>query len=361
MSDNEASSEAKPEPGEGKAKGEPETQGEPKAKGVGKKKREADEGPRLIVSAPPHIKDTAEASVLMYWVLLALAPITLYAFYLFGVPAVTVVVMSVAGAVGTEAFLQRVLKQRVMILDGSAALTGLLLALTLPPILPWWIPLIGGVAAIGLAKFIFGGLGFNIFNPALVGRQVLLVSWARYMTTGWAEKIRLDGVSGATPLYVFDQVRAGAVRFDIQSLYGGYLLGNRFGSIGEASALLLLAGAALLLLKRVISWEIPVSYVVVVAAFSLFVRVDPIFQVLAGGIILGAFFMATDYVTSPITSRGKLIFGAGAGFVNMLLRFFTGLPEATAFSILFMNAVAPLIDRYTIPRPFGWVRERAAE
>ncbi len=315
----------------------------------------------LVVSQPPHIKDSAQTSAIMFWVVIALAPITLYSFFVFGLGVVVTVLMAIAGAVGMEAFLQWILKKDLTLFDGSALLTGLLLALTLPPRLPFWIPFIGGVAAIGLSKFIFGGLGYNVFNPALVGRQVLLVSWAKFMSTGWAAKINVDTISGATPLYIFKQVRDGVVRFDFAPLYKQYLIGNAHGSIGEASAVLLLVGAAILFYKKIISWEVPVSYLAVVAIFSLFMRADPIFQILSGGIILGAFFMATDYVTSPITSVGKVVFGAGCGFVNVLLRFNTGLPEATAYSILFMNALAPMIDKFTIPKPFGWVRERAAE
>ncbi len=348
MTDNGGSSAERPKPEQEKAKPKPREKSEEAA-------------PRLIVSQPPHIKDTAQTSAIMYWVVIVLAPITLYSFYLFGFSVIVIVVMAVAGAAATEAFLQWILGKDLTLFDGSALLTGLLLALTLPPRLPFWIPFIGGVAAIGLSKFIFGGLGYNVFNPALVGRQVLLVSWAKFMTTGFADKIQVDTISGATPLYIYKQVQEGAVRFDFAPLVRQYLMANSHGSIGEASAILLLLGAAILFYKRIISWEVPVTYIGVVVAFSLVFRADPLFQVLSGGIILGAFFMATDYVTSPITSRGKLIFGAGCGFVNMLLRFYSGLPEATAYSILFMNALAPMIDKYTIPKPFGWVRERAAE
>ncbi len=317
--------------------------------------------PTLVVSAPPHIKSPATTANIMYWVVVALLPITFYSFYLFGAPAIVAVAMAIAGAVGTEAALQRVLGQEIAVGDGTAALTGLLLALTLPPHVPWWIPLIGGIAAIGLAKFVFGGLGFNIFNPALVGRTFLLLSWAQHMSTAFAVKIKLDTISGATPLYIAKQVRDGAVHYDFAGLYSKFLFSNPYGSIGEASALLLLLGGGILLYRRLIDWYIPGCYVGVVVVWSLATGADPIFQVLSGGIILGAFFMATDYVTSPITARGKMIFGAGCGFVNMLLRFYSGLPEATAYSILFMNAVAPMIDKYTVPKPFGWVRERAAD
>lgn len=317
--------------------------------------------PMLVVSQPPHITSPARTNVIMYWVIAALAPITLYSFYVFGGLAFRSVVMAIAGAVGTEAVLQRIMKQKLTLGDGSAAITGLLLALTLPPMLPWWMPFVGGIAAIGLSKYVFGGLGFNIFNPALVGRTVLLLSWAKYMSGGFYRKISVDTISGATPLYIAKQVREAGVHFNFPPLYSKYLFGNPYGCIGEVSAVLLLVGAGILLWRRLIDWEIPTAYVGIVVLFSLIMRADPIFQVLSGGIILGAFFMATDYVTSPITMRGKLIFGAGCGFVNMMLRFYSGLPEATAFTILFMNSMAPLIDRLTIPKPLGWVKESAAE
>jgi len=326
-----------------------------------KKKAPPPAHPRLVVSAPPHIRSDAQTSTIMYWVVAALAPVTLYSVYIFQARAAVSIIMAIAGACGAEAALQSLMKQKVTLSDGSAALTGLLLALTLPPMLPWWMPLVGGVAAIGLSKYVFGGLGFNIFNPALVGRTVLLLSWAQYMTTGFFEKLQVDTITGATPLYVAKQVRDGLVRYDFAPLLKQYLFANPYGCIGEVSALLLLAGAGVLLYKGIIDWEIPGTYLGVVVVWSVVFGADPIFQVLSGGIILGAFYMATDYVTSPITPKGKLIFGAGCGFVNMLLRFYSGLPEATAFSILFMNALAPMIDRFTIPKPFGWVKADAAE
>lgn len=325
-----------------------------------KKKAEEKAHPRLVVSTPPHIHAAERTDLIMVWVIVALLPVALYSVYVFKLLAVQSIVMAIAGAVGTEAALQRIMKQKITIADGSAALTGLLLALTLPPVLPWWMPFIGGVAAISLCKFVFGGLGFNIFNPALVGRTFLLLSWAKFMTTGFYEKVKVDTITGATPLYIAKQVRDGLVHYDFSPILKQYLIANPYGSIGECSAILLLLGGAILLYKRIITWHIPAAYLGVVVLWSLAFGADPVFQVLSGGIILGAFFMATDYVTSPITPIGKLIFGAGCGFVNMLLRFYSGLPESVAYSILFMNSLAPMIDKFTVPKPWGWVKETDA-
>lgn len=326
-------------------------------KPAAKKKVQERAHPTLAVSAPPHIRAPERTDRIMLWVIVALLPVTFYSFYVFGALAVRVVIMAIAGTVGTEAALQRIMKRKLTISDGSAVLTGLLLALTLPPAVPWWIPFAGGIAAIGVAKYVFGGLGFNIFNPALVGRTFLLLSWAKIMTGGFVDKISVDTISGATPLYIAKQVRDGVASFDFSPMVRQYLISNAHGSVGECSALLLLVGAAVLLYKRIIDWRTPAAYIGVVIAWSLVTGQDPVFQALSGGIMLGAFFMATDYVTSPMTPLGKLIFGAGCGFVNMLLRFYSGLSEAAAFSILFMNSVAPMIDKFTIPKPWGWVKQ----
>jgi len=230
-----------------------------------------------------------------------------------------------------------------MIKDGSAVLTGLLLALVLSPLVPWWIAVFGSVFAIAIGKMVFGGLGHNIFNPALVGRAFLVASWPVLMTR-W---ISPDGITGATPL--------GLLKLEgIKTAYTQLYLGNIGGTIGETSAIALLVGAAFLFYKNVLDWRIPTTYVGTVFVFAFIFGQDPIFHIFTGGLLIGAFFMATDYVTSPITHNGRLIFGFGCGFLTIVLRLFSGYPEGVMFSILLMNAAVPLIERYTKAKPFGY-------
>lgn len=313
----------------------------------------------LVVSVPPHIWQGESTNRIMFWVVAALLPTTLYAIYLYRLQGLMVISLCIASCAATEAVYQKLQKLPVNISDGSAILTGLLLALTLPPMVPWWIAVIGGIVAILLGKQLFGGLGYNIFNPALVGRAVLVLSWAKHMSKDWyAPLVKIDAKTLATPLFAMKQVRLGILELDPSKYYQALFLSNPGGCIGEVSALLLLIGAAILLIKKIIDWRIPVSYLGTVLVLTVILKGDPVFYLLAGGLVLGAFFMATDYVTSPITGRGKLIFGAGCGIVTVLLRFYSGLPEAVMFSILFMNACAPLIDRYTRPRVFGTVKAK---
>lgn len=311
---------------------------------------------KLVVSAAPHIRAPETTSQLMLWVIIALAPVTLTGLYVYKLLAVQTIAMSVIGAVGSEALMQKLLKKPITIYDGSAALTGLLLALTLPPKLPWWLPLVGGITAILLGKVVFGGLGHNIFNPALVSRAVLLLSWPQLLTKGSFKLIAVDTVTKATPLYIMKETRAGNLHGIASSFYRYLFLSNNSGAIGEISALMLIIGGVFLIWRRVIRWRIPTTYLATVAVFSLVLNADPLFYLLAGGLLLGAFFMATDYVTSPITPRGQIAFGIGCGFITVLLRFYSGLPEGVMFAILFMNSLAPLLDRYTQPRMFGTVK-----
>lgn len=322
----------------------------------------------LIISAPPHIKAPEDTAQIMYWVIAALMPATLASVYFFKLSALVVVVVTVLAAVATEYIFEKIQKLPVTISDGSAALTGLLLALTLPPRVPWWIALIGGVVAILLGKQLFGGLGWNVFNPALVARAVLVLSWTKHLTKDWyAPLVRIDAKTTATPLYAMKPTVAlhnpmkliwnsqlPSSLINKSSVYLNYLWGNKSGCIGEVSAALLIVGAIILLWKNIIDWRIPFMYLGTVAVLTLLLKGDPVFYLLAGGLMLGAFYMATDYVTSSITPLGKLIFGFGCGAVTVLLRFYSGLPEAVMFAILFMNMCAPLIDRYTIPTTFGW-------
>lgn len=313
----------------------------------------------LVVSAPPHIRAKETVSGIIGWVILALLPVTLMSVYVFGLYAAKIIILSVGTTVLTEAAIQRLRKIPITIGDGSAALTGLLLALILPPKVPWWIPVIGGFVAIALGKQVFGGLGYNVFNPALVGRAVLMVSWAELMAQSWLSPLgRLDAVSTATPLALMKQARAGLAQFHSVYYYKPLLFTNPGGCLGEVSALLLLVGVTILLYKRIIEWRIPAGFLGTVFVLSLFTKTDPLFQVLAGGLLLGAFFMATDYVTSPVTPRGALIFGTGCGFITVLLRCFSNVSEGVTYAILFMNAFTPLIDRYTMPRIYGKGKRR---
>lgn len=319
---------------------------------------------QVVISPAPHIKDVITTEKAMKMVLLALLPATLFSGFAFGLKALWLILISVAFSVGTEYLIQKALKKPITIYDGSAALTGLLLAMTVTPALPVWMMAIGAMVAIGLGKHIFGGLGYNVFNPALLGRAFLLASWPVGMTTwlwpadslGWAEN-HLDAISGATILNLdkigsFDSL---GVRIPYLNLFWG----NIAGSLGEVSAVLLLLGGLYLLITKVIDWRIPVSYLSSVAILSLIFQKDPLLQLLAGGLILGAFFMATDWVTSPITKRGRIYFGIGCGVLTMLIRLFGGYPEGVCYSILVMNAVAPLLDRLTLPKRFGEVKTGA--
>lgn len=312
----------------------------------------------LIVSSSPHVRAPATTRIIMYDVVLALVPAMAAAAVFFGSAAVLVIAISVATCVGVEWAMQKLSGRPVTIADGSAAVTGVLLALTLPPTVPWWIPVVGGIVAIGIAKQLFGGLGYNIFNPALVARAFLLISWPVHLTgyvwpapaaAGWAP---VDTLTSATPL--------AALRFDglvtpIQALFTG----NVAGSLGETSALVLLVGGVYLLLRGRIDWRIPASFMGTVAVLSFLAGADPVFHLLAGGLVMGALFMATDYVTTPVTPRGRIIFGVGCGLLTMGIRLFGGYPEGVAYSILLMNAAAPLIERYTLPRVYGEVKTRA--
>jgi electron transport complex protein RnfD len=306
----------------------------------------------------------------MLMVVGALAPAAIWSVISLGLPAAVVYACCIGSAVGTEWVWNAVAKRPQTIGDGSALVTGLLLAMTLPPMAPWWMCVVGGAVAIGLAKLLFGGLGFNLFNPALVGRAVVLLSWLGIMgelkpfAGGWADALSLpatgglDAINGATRLAIAsaDRAAGGAYGFDLAAQYRPLLLQNLQGSVGEVSALLLIAGGLFLIAMRIIDWRIPAGYIGSVAVLSFAFGSDAIFNVMAGGVLLGAFFMATDYVTSPITKKGRLVFGIGCGVFNVVTRFFGPMPETTTFAILFMNGLAPLIDRMFLPKPFGWTR-----
>jgi electron transport complex protein RnfD len=304
----------------------------------------------LIVASSPHIHAPLDTRKIMAWVLVALAPAGIAGVKFFGFRALAVMAVCVAAAVISEAVWQKLAKRKNTTGDLSAAVTGLLLAYNLPPTIPLWMAAVGSVFAIIVVKQFFGGVGQNIVNPALAARAMMLTSWPVDMTT-WT----LDGVTGATPLALIEtgDVAQLPALFDV-------FMGNIGGCIGETSALALLIGFAILIVKDIISWRIPVIYVATVAVLcTIFGRpVGPVYEVLTGGLLLGAIFMATDYTTSPMSAKGQVIFALGCGLLTSLIRTFGGYPEGVSYSILIMNITVPLIDRVTVPHIFGEVKKR---
>jgi len=290
-----------------------------------------------VVSPWPHLKDSVSVREIMFAVVIALLPATAFGVWAFGLNALLMIITSICTAVITE-YLALKLMGKKFLMDGSAVVTGLLFTLTLPPTLPLWAAAVGAAVAISIGKCAFGGLGYNIFNPALIGRAFLMLSWPSLMTS-WVMPSTLT--TGATPL-------AGAT-----AGYADLFLGNVAGSIGEISKLALLIGGLFLIAMKYIDWRVPLFYIGTVGVLTLALGQDPIFHMLAGGLFLGAFFMATDYTTTPITKKGKVIFAIGAGSLVVAIRLFGGLPEGVAYSILIMNAFSPLIERVTRPRVYG--------
>ena len=316
---------------------------------MSEKKTDMDMGSRMLITHAPHIWRGFSISRIMYIVVIALVFPAGAAVYFFGYYSLILIAVSIATAVLTEYVIKKLRRKR-FIMDGSAVITGLLFALILPPRLPIWMTVIGAVFSIAIAKEAFGGLGYNIFNPALAGRAFLSVCFPREMTT-WVlpTHFNMDAVTGASPLSESFTMQA-----DKLTLYKNLLFGNISGSMGETSALLILAGGIILLAFRIIDWRIPVIYLGTVALGSLILGSDIIFQLLAGGLMIGAFFMATDYATSPVMGNGRIIFAVGLGVLTVLFRNFGPMPEGVCFSILIMNAFTPLIDKYIKPKPFGY-------
>ena len=316
----------------------------------------------FTVSASPHIRCDESISKIMWNVNIALAPAAIFSIFYFGFPALINIVLGVVSAVGAEYLVQKFQKKKITAFDGSAFLTGLLLAMSVSPSLPPYMIVIGSFIAIVIAKHSMGGLGFNIFNPAHIGRAALMVSWPVAMTTWTSFKTSVDVVSSATPLNILKQQGYAKLIETFGSnveMYKAMFIGTRNGSLGETSTILLLIGGAYLLYKRYINWQIPVLMVGTVGLLTwifgpagLFTG-DPLFHMMAGGLILGAFFMATDMVTIPITMKGQIIFAVGAGIITAIIRLKGGYPEGVCYSILLMNAVTPLIDRLIKPKRFG--------
>ncbi len=314
---------------------------------------------KLVVSPSPHVHSGDTIEKKMYGVLIALIPAFLVALYVFRIDALVLTASAVLFCMAFEYFIVKyILKKEPAIFDGSAIITGVLLAFNVPSNLPLWILALGCLFAIGVVKLSFGGLGNNIFNPAIAGRIFLLISFPAQMTT-WpvpAIAAEVDAVSTATVLGLLSDTPEALPA--LQEMF----LGTVAGSLGEISALALLLGLGYLLWKRIITWHIPVSILVTVALFSgvlyLFNPVPmyhPLIHLFSGGLMLGAIFMATDYVTSPMTKKGMLIYGVGIGFVTMAIRFWGAYPEGISFAILLMNALTPLINNYTTPKRFGEV------
>ena len=314
----------------------------------------------LVISNSPHIRSTITTRFLMNSVIISLLPALSASIVMFGYQyVVPIVLISVVVSVLSEALFQKLFGIKLTYLDGSAALTGLLLALTLPPRVPLWIPLIGCIIAI-FSKQVFGGLGQNIFNPALIGRAFLILSWPQEMTRWYMPYSGYNAVTTATPLNIYKiegiNNLISSLGGSLSSVYQRLFLGLKAGSIGEAFIPALIIGFIYLIIKRVISWHIPVSYCLSVVIFSLIFKLDPVISLLGGGIIFGAFFMATDYVTSPLLDSSKLIYGFLIGFINMIIRKYSGMPEGVTFAILIMNTIVPLLDNY-IRKPSGYIKE----
>ncbi|MDO5707425.1 MAG: RnfABCDGE type electron transport complex subunit D [Andreesenia angusta] len=307
---------------------------------------------RLIGTAAPHVLSSENTNKIMRDVVIAMMPALIGAVYFFGLPALKLTLISVAAAVLTEFLIQKLSKKPVTISDLSAVVTGILLAYNIPSTAPWWLPIIGSVFAIGIAKQAFGGIGQNFINPALAGRAMLLASWPVLMTT-WVSP-GPDAVSTATPLAILKNPSAG----ELPSLMDAFL-GNIGGCIGETSVILLLIGGIYLIIRKVISWKTPVAYILTVAILTFIFAGgwEPmLYHICSGGLILGAFFMATDYPSTPITGKGKIIFGIGAGILTTVIRLKGGYPEGVSYSILLMNLAAPLIEKFTQPKVFGGVK-----
>ena len=323
---------------------------------------------RLLVSPSPHIHSKTSTKSLMRDVVIALLPAVIVSIVFYGWKELLVISVSVLSCVLLESLITRyMLRKPDTICDWSAAVTGVLLALNLPPTTPWWVVLIGAAVAIGVAKMTFGGLGQNVFNPALVGRVFLLISFPTYMTHWEIPQglFGLDAVTGATPLGVIKEglMQGGDVAGIMAEngySYSQMLLANIGGSAGEASAIALLVGFVYLLVRKVIKPWITLSVLGTVAVVSLiFSLIDPaqytgpLFNLLSGGMILGACFMATDYVTPPMSTKGGIVFGVGIGFITLMIRYFGAYPEGMSFAILIMNSTVPLLNRWFHQKKYG--------
>lgn len=308
--------------------------------------------PNITISATPHVRAKDSTQSIMRDVIIALMPATIVGVYRFGIKALLLIIISIASAVIAEAVYQKITKQKVTISDLSAVVTGLLLAMNIPSSAPWWLPVVGSAFAIIFAKQLFGGIGQNFINPALAGRAFLLCSYPTLMTAWVAPGP--DAISVATPLAILKEGNSETLA-SLPSLADA-ALGNIGGCIGETCAIALIIGGIYLIAKGIISWRIPVVYLATVFVLSLLLPREgsnAVYELMIGGVMLGAFFMATDYASSPITAKGQIIMGLGCGLITVLIRKFGGYPEGVSYSILIMNLFVPLIDRFTKPTIFG--------
>lgn len=320
----------------------------------------------IFMSPAPHVVTPVKTQTLMLDVIIALLPLTAYGIYLFSIPALVRIVVSVLCCVGFESLFRLICNLDIRVKDLSAVITGLLIALVIPPNLPIWMLILGCLFAIVVGKEFFGGLGANVFNPALVGRAFMFVSFSGAMTS-WIQPGNsfFDAMSTATPLKLINAKEGIALSASeiaktlnlgsSTDLYTQLILGNHAGCIGETSILLILLGFAYLLFKKVIDWRTPVTMMVTAVAITAIGGINPILTLTSGGLAFGAVFMATDYVTSPVTPKGKLLFGAGCGLITGLIRLFSGMPEGVMYSILIMNAVVPFLNKI-IPVKYGYVK-----
>ena len=346
----------------------------------------------IFASNAPHIRDGSSVKKVMWTVVLALMPAAVYSVYIFGPRVLELYAVSVLAAVISEIIIRTLLEKKMSSLDGSAVITGILVAMNVPPSSPIWMSAIGSVFAIVIVKQLFGGLGFNIFNPALAARAFMLASWPVYMTTGWTVFENIDVISQisagapdlphevfevmthATPLAALKEGSRLLAEYDIKieefcallfspGMIWAQFKGSIKGCVGETSAILLFAGGIILLVRRVITWHIPAAYIISMAVLTFIYysivgyprpQMIALSHILTGGLMLGAFFMATDMVTSPISGKGMLLFGAGCGLITFVIRIWGGYPEGVSYAILLMNATVPLIDRFTKPKVWGY-------
>lgn len=314
----------------------------------------------IIVSGTPHVRSKESIQSIMRDVVIALIPASVMGIYYFGFKALMLIAVSIVSSLVFEWGYEKILKKPITVSDFSAVLTGLLLALNLPATASWWVPVVGSFVAIVLGKQFYGGLGQNFINPALIGRAFLVAAYPT-QTTGAAfatGRMVVDASTYATPLA---ELKAGTALVNGDAIKNA-LIGNVGGCIGETCAIALLIGGVYLIVKHIISWRIPVIYIAVVFILTTIMRgngvIGGVYEIFVGGLMLGAFFMATDYVTSPISAKGQVIFAVGCGLLTSFIRVYGGYPEGVSYSILIMNLAVPLIDRYTRPRIFGEVKAK---
>lgn len=328
----------------------------------------------FTISPSPHIHSGDSVNKIMYSVILALAPAFIWSVVVFGIDSVRVTLLAVAACMAFEFLIQKfILKVKPQIADGSAALTGVLLAFNVPASVPSWMLIVGSLVAIGIAKMPYGGLGNNPFNPALVGRVFMLISFPVQMTSWPAiQSAGVDAVTTATPLAMLKEgIKNGQPVVEIFKEMPSNMdlfLGNMSGSLGEISVLALLIGGVFMLVRKIITWHIPVSVLASAAVFAgIFWMIDPskyadpAFHLMTGGLVLGAFFMATDMVTSPMNAKAQIVFGIGIGVLSILIRIWGAYPEGVSFAILIMNALVPLLNRFIKPKRFGEVKVQSSK